>query len=275
MRAIIVAVMTVAGATAASAQSINALLPGWGSAVGVSSRDLEPAEAERLKVQGGAYVDEIRPDMPGAQAGLQKSDIVVEFDGERVRSARHFSRLVQETPPGRQVRMSVLRDGSRRELTITPAAQSLDSWIDPRTRERLRGAMERVAEIPFEFDFDLPQVVVGQRSRLGATVQNMGPQLATYFGVKEGVLVSSVVEDSPAARAGLRAGDVITSINGRTIGSPGDLARELRSQSPGPADAEVKIGIVRDRKASEVSATIERPAWPVRPIRQVRRARPV
>jgi serine protease Do len=271
MRAIIVGVMIIAGATAASAQSIDALLPGWGSAVGVSARDLEPAEAERLKVQGGAYVDEVRPDMPAAQAGLQSSDVVVEFDGERVRSARHFSRLVQETPPGRQMRMSVLREGSRRDLTITPAAQSLDRWIDPLSRERLRGAMERVAEIPF--DFDLPQLVVGQRSRLGATVQNLGAQLATYFGVTEGVLVSSVVADSPAARAGLRAGDVITSVNGRTITSPGDLARELRSQSPGTDDAEVKIGIVRDRKASEVSATIERPAR--RPVRSIRRARPV
>src|SRR6476620_12747731 len=69
---------------------------------------------------GGVVVDQLRPDSPGEKAGLKKSDVIVEFDGERVRGARQFGRLVQETPPGKTVKATIVRDGQRKELQITP-----------------------------------------------------------------------------------------------------------------------------------------------------------
>jgi serine protease Do len=94
-------------------------------------------------------------------------------------------------------------------------------------------------------------------------VQELTPQLASYFGADAGVLVESVSDDSPAARAGLRAGDVITTVNGNPVRTRVDLMRELANQA-----GTVTIGIVRDKKSSTVSATLEqlRPRRPIRPV---------
>src|SRR5437667_10734509 len=78
-------------------------LAGRGVEIGVSVRDVDASDHAR----GGVVIEEVRPDSPAARAGLKSSDVVVEFDGEPVRSARQFTRLVQETPPGRAVKMTV------------------------------------------------------------------------------------------------------------------------------------------------------------------------
>jgi S1-C subfamily serine protease len=106
------------------------------------------------------------------------------------------------------------------------------------------------------------------RSRLGVTVNELTPALAAYFGAADGVLVASVTADSPAARSGIKAGDVITSVDGRAITSAAGLVRELRG---GSTDREVTLGIVRDKKPSSVTATIEAPERRERP----RQARPI
>ena len=144
----------------------------------------------------------------------------------------------------------------RTELTVTPAAGgmpgSASTWIG------CDGS--KTSALPFEF----PDPAA--RSRLGVTVQELTPELAAYFGAADGVLVSSVVADSPASRSGITAGDVITAVDGRSIASAGDLVRELRTAS---TDGEVTLGIVRDKKATTVSAKVETPAAR-RPARQAR-----
>lgn len=246
------------------------VLEGPGSHIGVSARDLEPSEAEKLKVQGGAFVEDVRPDSPAAKAGFKTSDVVTEFDGERVRSARQFTRLVRETPPGRVVTATVLRDGRRTDLSVSPEAGpapwSLDSG---RLRDQIEAFTARVPDFNFDVDFDPSGTA---RGRLGVTVRELTPELATYFGAKDGVLVASVVADSAASRAGIKVGDVITSVNGHTIASRADLIRELRDvRSPG----EATLGIVRDKKETSLTAMIDvqpecraRPARPARPIRR-------
>ena len=95
------------------------------------------------------------------------------------------------------------------------------------------------------------------------SVDELTDQLAQYFGANEGVLVTSVTDGSAASRAGLKAGDVITSINGRAVRSRDDLVRELRDAS----GDELTIAIVRDKKASEVKAKIEAARRPLRGAR--------
>jgi len=101
--------------------------------------------------------------------------------------------------------------------------------------------------------------------RLGVSVEELTSQLAGYFGAKDGVLVTSVADGSPASRAGLKAGDVITAINGQSVRSREDLLRGLREA---PDSDEVTIGIVRDKKDSAVKAKLEAP-------RRTSRGRPV
>jgi S1-C subfamily serine protease len=88
---------------------------------------------------------------------------------------------------------------------------------------------------------------VGRGSaRLGVTVADLQPQLADYFGVKDGVLVTSVTTDSVAAKAGVKAGDVITALNGSTVSSPSDL----RSRASRLRDGEeFTLAVTRDKKA--------------------------
>jgi serine protease Do len=236
------------------------ILEGPGSRIGVTARELEAVELERLKVAGGVLLETVTPDGPAAQAGLRAQDVVVEFDGERVRSLRQFARLVRETPPSRPVRAAVMRDGKRTELTVTPSAGGhAELGIDTdRVRREIEDFTTRIR--PFEFP-DL-----ASRSRLGVTVQELTPELAAYFGATDGVLVSSVVADSPASRSGLKAGDVIATVDGRSIASTADLIRGLRTAS---TDGELTLGIVRDKKPTTVSAKIEPRNAPsrARPIR--------
>jgi serine protease Do len=73
------------------------LFGGRGSQIGVTIRDVEDGDAKAGKMagQGGVVIDDVAEDSPASKAGLKKGDIVVEFDGERVRSVRQFTRLVQ------------------------------------------------------------------------------------------------------------------------------------------------------------------------------------
>jgi S1-C subfamily serine protease len=103
------------------------------------------------------------------------------------------------------------------------------------------------------FSGDFPGMLSGRR--LGVSVDELTHQLAEYFGAKDGVLVTAVTDGSAAARAGLKAGDVITSINGASVTSRDDLVRGLRD-----ASEDVSIGIVRDKKESTLKAKIEPPA---------------
>jgi C-terminal processing protease CtpA/Prc len=239
-------------------------LAGRGAEIGVSVRDLEASD----KARAGVVIDEVRPDSPAEQAGLKPSDVVVEFDGEAVRSARQFTRLVQETPPRRSVKMTVLREGARKDVQITPTAAGDGFVLDgDRLRERLGDAWRMYERMPpFNFDFDLPSAFDG-RGRLGVSVQDLTPQLAAYFGVKEGVLVTAVTEDGPGARGGLKAGDVITKVNGTAVRSHADLVRELRGVQD---EGQTTIGLVRDKKEMTINVKFE-----TRRLRTVRPAEPV
>jgi serine protease Do len=249
---------------------VLSVLDGRGGRIGVSARDLDAPEADRQKVQGGVLIDDVQPDSPAGKAGLKRADVIVEFDGEHVRSARQFSRLVQETAPGRAVKATIVRDGRRSDVQITPSdGREADTFMrggDDRLRWQLgdlgdfnyfRDFGRLGDQLPFNFNFDFD--VLGQMSshgRLGVTVDELTNQLRTYFGAKDGVLVATVTEGSAGDKAGLKAGDVITSVNGQRVRSRQDLAQALRDVKD---EGEVTIGIVRDKKETSVTAKLEAP----------------
>jgi serine protease Do len=238
------------------------VLAGRGAEIGV-----QIAEGK----DGGVLVEEVRPDSPAEKAGLKRSDVIVEFDGERVRSGRQFSRLVQETPPGRTVKATILRDGQKKDVQITPregrgvlsGRGTVDGDVFREQFGDLDMLREQLPRGPFNFSFDMPGALSSRR--LGVTIDELTDQLAQYFGAKDGVLVTSVTDGSPASRAGLKAGDVITSLDGQSVRSRDDLVRALRDSK----DDDVTIGIVREKKESSVKAKIEQPR------RSLRGARPV
>ena len=223
-----------------------------GSRLGVSARDLDQAEVDRQKLAGGAVVEDVLPESPAAKAGLRRADVIVEFDGERVRSAQQFARLVQETPSGRTVKATIVRDGQRSDVQLTPSAdRGAEMYFDG--DQFKRQVEEFTARMP-EFNFEMGVPPGEPRGRLGVTVSPLSDQLAAYFGAKEGVLVSAVNPGSAAERAGLKAGDVITTVNGERIRSSADISRAIRSAAD---NADVTIGIVREKKESSLKTRIE------------------
>jgi serine protease Do len=226
----------------------GALFMSGGASIGMTVRDRDvdaPADGSNVVVVA------VMRDGPAEKAGFRPDDEVTVFDGERVRSARQFRRLVGETVPGRQVRATVLREGRNVELSVTPLALtgSRQGSVD---LERMR---ERFDDLGNRF----PGLgdAIGARSarfRLGVVVDDLPPQLADYFGAKDGVLITEVVEGSPASTAGLKAGDVITSVDDRRVASRYDLRRELDAS---PADREVAIGLIRDKREMSVKARLE------------------
>jgi serine protease Do len=234
------------------------VLDGRGAQLGVRVSDVD------VKDPLGVRIDDVDPASPAEKAGLREGDVVVEFDGERVRSARQFTRLVQETPDGRTVKIAVMRNGQKQTLDATPENRvTMDFGADA---DRLREEVERsLREFrveppifryddrePRRFEYRLPERVMPLRGRLGVTIQSLTPELEEYFGARNGgVLVSSVAEDSAAAKAGMKAGDVITSINGRSVTGSGDLMRELRDLS-----GEVTVGILRDKQEMTLKAVL-------------------
>jgi len=248
---------------------------GGGPQIGVTIGDVEPGGA--AKTEAGAVVREVTAGGPAEKAGVKAGDIFVEFDGERVRSAAQFSRLVREAAPGRDVRAVVLRDGKRAELTVTPREAESVIQFGPELQGRFRDLERELGDLGRRFNFrvlpearqpllrefappDLPlnprQWVSPRGWPMGITLQNLTPQLADYFGVKDGVLVASVQDDSPAAKAGVKAGDVITALDGTSVTNQGDVTRALGR--PGRTE-KVTLSIVRDRKSQTIEIPVGAP----------------
>ena len=225
-------------------------------------------------------VEVVTKESAAEKAGVKAGDVVVQFDGENVRSAAQLTRLVRETVAGRTVKMGVVRDGKRMDLDVAPAeAENMfDLAVAGERMRNLERHLEVVPErtmrwqqrtpmpapegdvMPFFGEGGAGNFVFSMgRGRLGVNVQELTPDLAAYFGVKDGLLVNSVQADTPAAKAGLKAGDVIGSVNGKAVLSSSELVKELADK-----EGEVTIGVTRDKKALSLKATLEPRKAPAR-----------
>ncbi|HSE97383.1 MAG TPA: PDZ domain-containing protein, partial [Blastocatellia bacterium] len=203
-------------------------LMGEGSYLGVY---LEEVTADRVKDLGlreerGAVVMKVVEGGPADKAGIKENDVIVSFNGRRVDSVRELQRLLGETPAGRSVTIEVARGGNQQTFNAivtrrTPevfmvrpdgsldAARKMAEEFKFRDRE-LENMLKRETPDFGTFNFSLPHAFGTFRgTRLGVTVETLSDQLAEYFGVKskQGLLVTEVIENTPAARAGLKAGD--------------------------------------------------------------------
>lgn len=229
---------------------------GAGSQIGVSVTDVEGTE----KAARGVVIQEVRAGTPAERAGLRTGDVVVEFDGEAVRSVRQFTRIVQESKAERPVTAVVMRNGSRQSLSVTPQAgqqSSLFSLVPPGAgadrRQPLRNPPNFNFDLGNRFNEPLQLFSLTNPRRIGAELTPLSDQLADYFGVKNGALVSSVDANSAAATAGLKSGDVIIAINGRAVDTPADVTAAIREANSG---ASLEIRVMRDKKELTLKTTI-------------------
>src|SRR5882762_933074 len=231
--------------------------------LGVETHEVTAGKAKELKLSAerGVVLGKIVPDSPAAKAGLKENDVVAEINGQRVEGAAQFRRMIHEIPAGRSIQLTVWRDGRTQTVSATLGKS-----------EERRHSMKMVAPTPGTFTFRMPEipeippmewngnmVFGGGQPRLGIDAEDISGQLGAFFGAPdgEGILVRDVNSGSPAEKAGVKAGDVITSLNGERIRSVGEL-REKLSAKRDEKDRTVKLGVLRNK--SEISLTVELPA---------------
>jgi serine protease Do len=232
---------------------------GGGSYLGVYLEDVtsERAKTLNLKEERGAMVMKVSEGSPAEKAGLKENDVIVSFNGRPIESVRELQRVLAETPEGRTVQLEVIRDGNHQKLSATLSRRTLRSSIP--NQDMMRERLNRPRKIePFSaFDFKgTMKFGMYRGSSLGLSVESMEDQLAEYFGVKDGtgLLVTEVRENSPAAKAGLKAGDVITAVNNEK--GP-DLVRRLSAINR-KMEGQATLTILRNRAEQTVTITIEK-----------------
>lgn len=273
------------GRAQASAKSGASFLAGQHAApthaplgyLGIDVRDVseEQVGSLRLKDARGAEIIRVDHDGPAGKMGLREHDVVVQMNGTAIDDEEQIRRMLHETAPGRTIVLVISREG----LLMTLTSQMAD-------REQLeRQAWQQHLVPESGVPAQAPQtaspaaegggagvfaMVPGAASTsrygknflgtlriipmyTGATLDRIGPQLAQFFGVPggSGLLVRSVEENSPAAMAGLHAGDIVTRANLQPISTVSDWSKVIREAKGRP----VAVTVLRDRQEKTLMLT--------------------
>jgi serine protease Do len=167
--------------------------------IGVQVQNVTPELAKSFGMADakGALVAQVNPESPAAKAGIQRGDIIIEFNGIPIHEMNELPRMVADTAPGSKATLKILREGKEKTLNLT---------IVELTDERQGQAKEEGA---------------AEKTVLGMEVQNLNPALAQQFSLRDnqGVVVVRVDSGTPAADAGIRPGDLILEVNGAVVGT--------------------------------------------------------
>ncbi len=211
----------------------------------------------------GVAVTAVVANSPAKQAGLQKGDVIVRFDGEEIKSVTKLMRMIEEVAPDQKSKLTIVRGGNEQEIIVTmgkrPIPQDYGSSNLPSPSFGSGVLVPGRPPLPSDFQgYNIPNssndAIPAERNasgrRLGVRVSLLTPQLGDYFGAPAGygVLIHQVDEDGNSARAGLKAGDVIFEVDGETIASPRDLTRILNKKTEG----EYVVTILRNKQRQTI-----------------------
>jgi len=197
---------------------------GW-LGVGLGEVTPERAKALKLKDESGVEVTHIEDNSPASKAGVKENDVILEVNGQKVEDGPQFARTIGETAPGTKVNLTVWRNG---------ATQTVAATVDARPAQYFVLGPDGPFAVPMPPMPPLPpdtpfSVMPGQAPLVGFEGETLTPQLAAYFGVHEGVLVRTVTPNTPAEKAGLKAGDVVTKVGGMPVTSPREISGLVRA----------------------------------------------
>ena len=174
---------------------------GW---LGVSIQQVTPelAKSFGLKEKKGALVAQVVSGSPAAKAGIEQGDVILEFDGKEISDSKDLPRMVASTPVGKAVIIKLSRNG-----------KALDRQVKVGELEE-KGEMAKTPS---------------SHKSLGITVQDLTPEIAKGLGLKKdtGVVVTGVEPGSPAANAGIQAGDVIQEVNRKPVKNVDDFVQKV------------------------------------------------
>jgi membrane-associated protease RseP (regulator of RpoE activity) len=210
--------------------------------LGVNIEKMSLGDKEEFGVKFGVLVTNVTKGEAAEKAGIKKYDVIQYFNDEKMRRPDDLVEIVHETKPGTQAKIKLVRDGKDIELSVTLGELKVKELKD------------------FSFDWKDKDgkkfVFVSGRAFLGVHLQNLDKDLAEYFGVKEneGVLILKVSTDTPAEKAGLKAGDVIVKFNDKNISNAEDVIEILADLKKGD---KADIQVIRHKNKKTVTVELD------------------
>lgn len=245
---------------------------GGGSFLGVYTEDVNKNNFAKFGLRDvrGVAITKVEDDSPAAKAGLLVNDVIVKIDGDEVSSVRKLNRLISEIAPDHSATITILRNGQQMDVTAVLEKREMKMFNGTFTVPNVQMPNIQIPRV--EMPKVAPQVwtvppgnvmstgdgvamFFGTNRQIGVSVSSLGKQLGDYFGVEDGkgLLVTNVRADSPAFKAGIRAGDVIVQVDGKPVATTMDLIRSIGAKKEG----DVRLTVVRDKSRQEISVTPE------------------
>ncbi len=260
-----------------------------GSYLGIETQEVTRENFARfgLREVRGVAVEKVVENSPAAQAGLQAGDVIIKFGDEEVESIRKLSRLISEVAPDHRVELTILRNGNEQKINATMGKREVPAVFNGNFKMENFPNVQTFPKMPQMPDMQkMPQIQIvppgakgdtflwkndgentfffGSNRQIGISVSSLSKQLGEYFGAPDGkgLLISTVRENSPAAKAGLKAGDIIVEADGKEVKNNADLIRALNDKKEGA----VQLTIIRDRNRQTIQVTPEKIQGEITPM---------
>ncbi len=246
-----------------------------GGYLGVQTEEVTRENFAKLGLREvrGVAIAKVVEGSPAQSAGLQDGDVIVRVNGDEISSGRKLTRMISEISPDHTAKVTVLRGGSEREINVTLGKRPM-----PKFEEGMFPSPDGFKNFEFrfpdkDFEFKMPDLdklekyrfepgkpgepmvfSFGNRRQIGIGLTPLSKQLSDHFGVTNGALVNTVRQDSPAAKAGLKAGDIILEVDGKAVKGELDVARAIAEKKEG----DVTITYIRGGQRQTVRVTPEK-----------------
>ena len=238
--------------------------------LGVSLRDVTPDESATLKLKEarGAEIVLVDHDAPAGKAGLREHDVVLQMNGQTIEGQDQLRRMLHDSPPGKTITLVISRDGQ--QMTVTAQMAVSQEEVERRAWEQHLTVPEPQSPSSDAPAADFPANSASSSSTphsgnsfigsllmnpsyTGAMLEKMSTQQAAYFGATStaGLLVRTVVPNSPAAIAGMQVCDVILRANDKPVTNAGDWAKAVKNSHGHP----LTIVVLRDKKEQTLTLT--------------------
>ena len=182
--------------------------------IGVQVQNVTPelAKSFGMAEPQGALVAEVNPGSPAEKAGIQRGDIIIDFNGHAIHEMNELPRMVAETAPGSKATVKVLRDGKEKNLNL-----AITEMTEEQQAQEEAGGKDE------------------EESPLGLMVKNLTPELAKGFRLRDnkGVVVVQVAPGSAGADAGLRPGDLVLEVGGQVVANVKDYRQAVKKLKKG------------------------------------------
>ena len=261
---------------------------GNGSYLGVQTREVTKENFSKMGLREvrGVAVEKVVEGSPAAAAGLREGDVIVRFNGDDVTSGRKLSRLVSEVSPDHQARLTVVRGGVEQEITATIGKSPVSSFENGNFKfdfpdgvgkidlDKFK-SLEKLGDLRGLDNFKMPDLEKFKTGefpkmwnlpdgesftwssnngrQIGVSVYPLTKQLGDRYGVQNGLIINTVRENSAAAKAGLKAGDIIVDVDGKTVANELDLIRLVNEKKEGS----ITIALMRDGTRQTITVTPE------------------